>query len=101
MRVAETAVSGPFASGVSQPGVKAASFVSADGSKLVVHLAAVQEADAELELRLGKPFERSRYQQWRTSRDEDLARLPTGVVSAGRFRTRLPGRGLLTLRFQR
>jgi len=101
MRVADTVVSGPFASGVSQPGVKAASFVSADGSKLVVHLAAVQEADAELELRLGKPFERARYQQWRTSPDEDLAKLPTGVVSAGRLRTRLPGRGLLTLRFQR
>ncbi len=99
MKIADTRVAGPFASGISKPGIKAASFVSPDGRTLVVHLAAVQDADAEVEIRLGSPFERARHQSWRTSGTEDIAKLPDGSLDHGRLTTKLPARAMLTLRF--
>lgn len=101
MRIADTRVTGRFAGGISKPGVKAASFVSADGGTLVVHLAAVQDEDADLEIRLGSPFGSARCQSWRTSGTEDIAKLPDTAAASGRLTTRLPARAMLTLRFQR
>ena len=62
MRVARSEVTGQFASGIAQAGVKASAFRSADGRTLVVHIAAVQvqDSDADLEIRLGAPFDNAR-----------------------------------------
>ena len=98
MRVARSEVTGQFASGISQAGVKASAFRSADGRTLVVHIAAVQDPDADLEIRLGAPFDNARARLWRTSREEDAVELPSQPLSSGLLTTRLPGRALLTLR---
>jgi O-glycosyl hydrolase len=97
MRVVDCKVSGPFASGIAQPGVKASSFVSPDNSKLIVHAAAVQDPDAEIEIRIAPPFDGASFRMWRTGREEDFVELPSGHVKDGRITTRLPGRGLLTV----
>lgn len=97
MRVVGTAVSGPCASGISQLGVKASSFLSADGTRLVVHIAAVQEGETEVEIRLEAPFATAAFKRWQTSSSEDGVELPAGRAEGGRIATRLPGRGMLTL----
>lgn len=97
MHVVADTVTGPSASDIGKPGVKSSAFVSKDKRKLVVHLAAVQEAEAEIEVRIGKPFENAAFRQWRTSPDEDYVELPRGQAREGKITTRLPGRGMLTL----
>jgi O-glycosyl hydrolase len=97
MRIVDSKISGPFASGIAKPGVKASSFVSPDSSKLIVHVAAVQDPDADIEIRIAPPFDSASFRMWRTGREEDFVELPSGHVKNGRITTRLPGRGLLTV----
>jgi hypothetical protein len=101
MHVVGSTVQGLFATDISKPGIKASAFLSADGNRLVVHTAAVQDQDADLELRIPPPFSNSSYHARRTGKDEDFAELPSGRVSSGRISTRLPGRAMLTLVFDR
>jgi hypothetical protein len=101
MRVVDSKVSGPYASGIAKPGVKASSFLSADSSKLIVHVAAVQDQDADLEIRVAAPFADAPFRMWRTGREEDFVELPSGRAANGRITTRLPGRGLLTISLER
>ena len=97
MRVVASEVSGPAASGIAKPGVKASAFLSADGRRLVIHVGAIQDQPAEITVQLGTGFASARARAWRTSRDEERAELPPSVFRAGAWRTTLPGRGLLTL----
>jgi hypothetical protein len=97
MRVVDCKVSGPFASGIAKPGIKASSFLSADKSKLVVHVAAVQDQDADIGIRIAPPFTDAPFRMWRTGKEEDFLELPSGQANNGRIATRLPGRGLLTV----
>jgi hypothetical protein len=101
MRVVASRVDGPAASGYSQAGVKASAFLKPDGSKLVVHVAAVQDAAVDVEIRVDKAFHNASYHQWRTSEKEDIAVLAEGRAQQGVIRMSLPGRGLWTVELRR
>ena len=101
MHVVGCKVSGPFASDISKPGIKASAFLSADKSKLVVHVAAVQDQDSDIEIRIAPPFADASFRVWRTGKQEDFLELPPGRANNGRITTRLPGRGLLTVSLKR
>ncbi|MFO1523077.1 MAG: hypothetical protein U1G05_13755 [Kiritimatiellia bacterium] len=98
MRVVNSEVTGAFASGIAKAGVKSSSFITRDGRTLVIHIAAVQDQDADLEIAVDAPFTDARARIWRTSPADDAAELPSQSFSSGRLPVRLPGRGLLTLR---
>lgn len=97
MRVVDCQVSGPFASGIAKPGIKASSFLSADKTKLVVHIAAVHDSDGDIEIHIAPPFHNSPFRMWRTGKEENFKELPAGSAKDGRIITSLPGRALLTL----
>lgn len=101
MRVVDAQVKGPAASGYSQPGVKASAFLRPDGTKLVVHVAAVQDEPVDVEIRVNQAFHNASYRQWRTSEKEDIEILPSGRAKEGVLRMKLPGRGLWTVQLQR
>lgn len=96
MRVVSTEVSGEFASEISKPGVKAAAFLSRDGRRLVVHVAAVQGDPASLVLAVGGRFANAPLRRTRTGPSENCAALPPARMSEGRFLETLPPRGLET-----
>lgn len=96
MRVVQTDVTGAFASGISKPGVKTSAFVGGSPARLVVHIAAIQDQPAEVALQLGTVPDGTVAQVWRTSRDEDHARLPDAVVRGRAISFTLPARGLMT-----
>ncbi len=97
MHVVGCQVSGPFASDISKPGIKASAFLGGDPAKLVVHIAAVQDQDSDIEIRVEPPFADSGYRMWRTGKEEDYVVLPGGKSKGGRIITRIPARGLLTI----
>lgn len=97
MRVVASTVTGPAASGIAKPGVKASAFATADGRRLVIHVGAIQDPPAEVVVRINPPFAAGRAQVWRTSREEDMAKGPPAEFRAGTWTTQLPGRALLTL----
>lgn len=101
MKVIRPNLSGSAATGYSQAGVKSSAFVTADGKTLVIHVAAVQDQPAELEIRVAAPFEQASLQQWRTSETESCAVLPANKLRDGVIRQTLPARGLWTLRLSR
>ena len=98
MRLIPTDLRGPAASGFSSPGLKVAAFADPDGKRLVLHLAAVQDAPVLFEVAVPKDFQGSPARAWRTSPTEDAAALPEAPPSAS-IRGTLPGRGLLTFEF--
>lgn len=97
MHVVGCQVSGPFASDIAKPGIKASAFLGSDPAKLVVHIAAVQDQDSDIEIRVEPPFADSAYRMWRTEKEEDFIELPGGKSKGGRIITRMPARGLLTI----
>jgi O-glycosyl hydrolase len=76
MRVVESRLSGESATGISQPGVKAAAFLSAEGKRLVAHVANVQDRPAEFRIDPGQRFAAAAPVITRTSGDEDNAKVP-------------------------
>jgi O-glycosyl hydrolase len=96
MRVVPVDLRGTHATGISQPGVKAAAFVSADGRRLVVHAANVQNAEAVLTIHPGPRFSKGTARRWRTSADEDVAILPDEPPAATSRDCPLPPRSLNT-----
>lgn len=76
MRIVASDLSGPGASGISQPGVKAAAFVADDGTRLVAHVANVHDHEAALVIHPGPRFAAAPATRHRTSATEDAARLP-------------------------
>jgi O-glycosyl hydrolase len=97
MRVADIELTGQHAGGISKPGVKAAAFLSADGKRLVVHAANVQDAEALLRIEPGGGFAQAGLRRWRTSATEDCAVLEDGDPKA----QRLPPRSLNTWEWRR
>ncbi len=96
MHVVETEMSGPGASGIAKPGVKASAFMSADGKRLVVHAAAVQEDAAPIALQIGGDFANATVHRWRTSKTENYVDLGITEIRDGRFADELPSRGMVT-----
>jgi O-glycosyl hydrolase len=97
MRVVATQVTGPCASDIATPGVKASAFVSADGRRIVIQIAAVQDKPAEIVVKIDAGFDHATAQCWRTSSEEDAVRLPDVVFREGRLAIALPARSMLTL----
>lgn len=94
MRVVKCEVSGDYATGVSKPGVKATAFLSADGKRLVAHVANVQNHDASLRIDPGPAFSKVTAKQWRTSGSEDCTAMEP--VPAGTSSLPVPKRSLNT-----
>ena len=101
MHIVETELSGPCASGIAKPGVKASAFLSADGKRLVVHAAAVQESSAVIALQISGDFANATLHRWRTSKMEDFADLGTSEIHDGLFTDELPSRGMTTYEIER
>ena len=101
MKVIRPELTGPAATGYSQAGVKSSAFLSADAKTLVIHVAAVQDQAADIEIQIAAPFQHATVQQWRTSETENCAVLPKISLTQGSIRQSLPARGLLTLRLSR
>lgn len=97
MHVVGCQVSGPFASDIAKPGIKASAFLGGDPAKLVIHIAAVQDQDSDIEIRVKPPFADAAYRMWRTGKEEDYIELPGGKSKGGRIISRIPARGLLTI----
>lgn len=95
MHVVTTTLSGPAASGFSAPGVKAAAFASPDGRRLVIHAAAVQDADAAISLRITGAGNAT-IQRLRTSATASVDTLPAVTLKAGALEDTLPGRSMTT-----
>ncbi|MEO5917728.1 MAG: glycosyl hydrolase [Luteolibacter sp.] len=91
--VVKSSLNGPGATGISQPGVKACAFLSADGKRLVAHVANVQDSDATFAIDPGPKFAAARLKRTRTSGTENMATLP---VVAGGYPVSLPARSMNT-----
>ena len=96
MRVVKCALTGDGAAGISKPGVKAAAFVSADGKRLVVHVANVQDREAELVLDPGPGFGKVAARRFRTSATESCSVLPDTLPNDSAKLIALPARSLNT-----
>lgn len=96
MKSAAVELSGPGATEISKPGVKAAAFVSSDGKRLAIHVANVQDHPCEIELAVAGAFARSQLQRRRTSGTEDRALLPPAPLENGRLKDSLPPRAMAT-----
>ena len=82
MHVVVSTISGPAASGIAQPGVKAAAFLSADGKHLVAHVANVSDQAAEFKIDPGAQFSKAVGHCTRTSADESMSELPDNASEA-------------------
>ncbi len=92
MKVVGTKLTGTDATGISKPGLKAAAFVSADGTKLVVHVANVQDRATTMEIDPGTVFAKLKPHRWRTSPVED----DVEIESDGLSRIEILGRSMNT-----
>jgi hypothetical protein len=96
MHVVKSELAGTDASGISKPGVKAAAFLSADGKRLVAHVANVQDRNANLTLDPGPAFSGVPAKHLRTSANEDNAQLPDTSPEVLKNPITLPARSLNT-----
>lgn len=95
MQVVQTSVSGPGASGFSQPGVKACAFRSRDGRRTVLNVANVQDHPAEISVSL-RNAGAGMAQAWLTSGTDTLRPQPEQPAKVPLQYT-LPPRGMLTV----
>ena len=93
----DTKVTGEFASGFAKPGVKATAF--ADASRIVLHVANVQDRPAALQLRLGLAASTAR--RTRTTASESCVELPALPLEAGLGTDELPARAMVTYEVNR
>jgi O-glycosyl hydrolase len=98
MKVVKTQLTGPFATDISKPGLKATAFVSPDGKRLAIHAAAVGDKDIPLHLEIVHP-ESAPYpalQTYRTSTTEDVALLPPTDLKDNSVTITVPAGGMMT-----
>lgn len=98
MRVADTTVTGEFASGFAKPGVKASAF--ADDRHLVVQVANVQDRPAAVRLNVGANTH-GPARRVRTTANEVMQNLPALVLETGATTDELPPRALTTYEVDR
>lgn len=80
MWVVKSILAGPSVTGISQPGVKASAFITADGKRLVAHVANVQDREASLRIDPGPEFAGAKIRQIRTTLQENMAEIPAGAA---------------------
>ena len=96
MHVVQSTVTGPGASGISQPGVKACAFRSKDTKRTVVNIANVQDQATEIVLKI-QGSQAGNIKAWRTSGTENIVPLPASPAKNGPPTYSLPPRGMLTI----
>ena len=97
MRIVETNLSGPGATGMSTPGVKSSAFVTPDGSRLVIHVVNLQSKPAQVKLQVGDPsYARATLKTTRTSADDAAKKYPERAFAAEGLRETLKPREMVT-----
>ncbi len=99
MKVVKTELTGPFATGISEAGLKATAFVSPDGTRLAIHAAAVGDKDIPLTIQVVRPKSslNPSIQTFRTSITEDMALLPPMKTNnADSFSVTVPAGSMMT-----
>jgi hypothetical protein len=98
MKVVKTQLTGPFATDISKPGLKATAFVSPDAKRLAIHAAAVGDKDIPLCVEIVNP-DSAPYptlQTYRTSTTEDMALLPPTQLKDNSVTITVPAGGMMT-----
>lgn len=101
MRVSATEVTGECAGGISKPGVKACAFLAADGSRLVLHVANVQDRAADIDLRVPAWPAAKVVHRVRTGADDNVRELPPPRADGVGLHDTLAPRALTTYEFVR
>ena len=96
MRCVPSKITGPAASAISQPGLKASAFISPDNRTLVIHAAVVSDQPVNLRLIPGSPFNSATTRHWRTSPSESMQPYPDSKPTNGSLSTTLPPRTMAT-----
>jgi len=97
MRVVELEISGPGATGIATPGVKASAFLARDRRYVVVHVVNLQDKPADIELRIsGGLLNRARVRTTRTSRDESQEAHAPRHLTAGKMPDTLKPREMVS-----
>ncbi len=95
MQVVASSVSGPGASGISKPGVKACAFRTKDGKRVVINVANVQDQPVEITLQVSGVTTGSA-QAWLTDGTRSVESQPPQPAKDG-LKYSLPARGMLTV----
>ncbi len=97
MRVVELDMSGPGATDIATPGVKASAFLARDRRYVVVHVVNLQDKPADIRLRIpGGPFDMARVRITRTSKDESQATHATRRLTGGEMADALKPREMVS-----
>lgn len=97
MRVVATSLTGPGATGISTPGVKASAFVDPATSRLVVHVVNLQDKNAGIVLRVGdNTYVGEPVKITRTSANDAGKSYPPRRISAGDLSDTLQAREMVT-----
>jgi O-glycosyl hydrolase len=95
MQVVASSVSGPGASGISKPGVKACAFRTKDGKRVVTNIANVQDQPVEITLQVSG-VTTGTAQAWLTDGTRSVESQPAQSPKDG-LKYSLPARGMLTV----
>ncbi len=95
MQVVASTVSGPEASGISKPGVKACAFRTKDGKRVVTNIANVQDQPVEITLHVSGVMTGTA-QAWLTDGTRSVESQPAQSAKDG-LKYSLPARGMLTV----
>ena len=95
MQVVASKVSGPGASGISKPGVKACAFRTKDRKRVVTNIANVQDQPMEISLNI-RGSATGKAQAWLTDGSKKMEPL-AAQASGGVLKYSLPPRGMLTV----
>ena len=102
MRIVDSKVTGPSASGISSPGVKASAFVSPDGAKLVIHTVNLQDKAANIALDIQDAgFKNAKFRITRTSEADAHRVLPDTTYPDDGFSETLKPREMVTYQLVR
>ena len=97
MRIVGTSLSGPHASGISSPGVKASAFVDPDGRRLVIHTVNVRDQSSNVALKIDDTrFTNAKVATYRTSAEDACAPYPVQRYSSNGIQDVLKAREMVT-----
>ncbi len=97
METLSTTVTGPLATEISKPGVKAAAFIDRKSQRVVLHLANVTDQPALIQVSPGKDLAALSPKRTRTSASENAVSLTPLTPASGLLSDTLPPRAVLTL----
>jgi len=97
MRLVSTTLSGPYATGISTPGVKASAFIDPDGRRLVIHVVNLQDRPADVALEIADArFNGAKMATYRTSSEDACTPYPKRAYSAEGVQESFKAREMVT-----